>query len=137
MTSRYEVRGEAPAITRRRNVLACARCRARRVKCDRATPSCSNCSKAGTLCQPVSATPQTPVPPPAGSRDPTDHNRLSKPDGETARLSREPSREYSLPPSPEESSELRGHENRGKIVSGLETRYISPFSWAAVADEVC
>jgi hypothetical protein len=137
MTSRYEGRGETPAITRRRNVLACARCRARRVKCDRATPSCSNCSKAGTLCQPVSATPQAPVPPPTGSRDPTEYNRLPKPEGEMAQLSREPSGEYSPPPSPEDSSEVRGYETRGKIVSGLETRYISPFSWAAVAEEVC
>jgi hypothetical protein len=56
MASRYDGRGDAPTITRRRHVLACARCRARRVKCDRAQPACSNCIKVGALCQPVQQT---------------------------------------------------------------------------------
>jgi hypothetical protein len=135
-------RGEAPTITRRRHVLACARCRARRVKCDRAQPACSNCTKAGAVCQPAQQSPALSAS--AGSsrsgrRDVTEYHRISKLEEEVARLSREvdsasPSRETSLTPPPIDST---GASTRGgKVLSGSESRYFSPSSWAMVAEEV-
>jgi hypothetical protein len=65
---------------------------------------------------------------------------LSKLEQEVARLSREvesssPSREASITPSPDDSSEIR-HDTRGKIISAPEAQYFSPFSWAAVPEDV-
>lgn len=138
-------RGEAPPITRRRSVLACARCRARRVKCDRAQPSCSNCAKSGALCQPAQqqhANPGGSASMRPGRREPGDYNRLSKLEEEVARLSREvdsasPSRELSLSPSLEEGGDARpGRVPRGYILPGSEPKYFSPQSWVAAAEEV-
>lgn len=136
-------RGETPTITRRRSVLACARCRARRVKCDRAQPSCSNCTKAGALCQPAQqqTTSSNPSTSSRGRRKDPEYGRISKLEEEVARLSREvnsnsPSREASLTPSPIDSGRDM-HTVRGKIMPGVEARYFSPFSWAVVAEEVC
>lgn len=143
MASRYDGRGDAPTITRRRHVLACARCRARRVKCDRAQPTCSNCAKVGALCQPVqqSTPPHALIPSRTSSREPIEQNRLSKLEEEVARISREvesksPSREPSLTPSPVEASESRAHIAQGRLLKGPVTSYLSPFSWAAAAEEV-
>jgi hypothetical protein len=140
INSTMSSRGDAPTITRRRHVLACARCRARRVKCDRAQPACSNCAKAGALCQPA-AQQSTSGSSHSGSRD-VDYGRLSKLEEEVARLSREvesasPSREPSLSPIPGDSGDERLYETRGRIITGTSPNYISPFSWALVADEVC
>lgn len=137
-------RGEQPTITRRRHVLACARCRARRVKCDRAQPACSNCAKAGALCQPAQQSPapsHTSVPSRSGTRDPSEYTRISKLEEEVARLSREvdsnsPSREASLSPALVDTGDLHSPQSRGKILQGFESGYFSPFSWAAVAEEV-
>lgn len=143
MASRYDGRSDAPAITRRRHVLACARCRARRVKCDRAQPACSNCVKVGALCQPVqqNSSPHAPIPSRPGSREPVDQSRLFKLEEEVARLSREvdsrsPSREPSHSPSPNEASEGHSRVKQGRIVQGRIPTYLSPFSWAAAAEEV-
>ncbi|PVH95492.1 hypothetical protein DM02DRAFT_148881 [Periconia macrospinosa] len=144
MASRLDGRSDAPLITRRRHVLACARCRARRVKCDRAQPACSNCVKVGALCQPVQtggpshSTVQSRV----GSREPAEQNRLSKLEEQVARLSREvdsrsPSREPSHSPSPPQFPEDHPYIVQGRIIKGGRTStYISPYSWAAAADEV-
>ncbi|KAF2737800.1 hypothetical protein EJ04DRAFT_86987 [Polyplosphaeria fusca] len=144
MAARFEGRSETPTITRRRHVLACARCRARRVKCDRAQPTCSNCVKAGALCQPAQqqlAPSSTSIPSRGGKRDPTDKLRLSKLEEEVARLSKEvdsksPSREPSLPPSPVETGYAWTKENVGKIATATETRYFGPYSWATFPDEL-
>ena len=134
-------RGEAPTITRRRHVLACARCRARRVKCDRAQPACSNCTKAGAMCQPAQQSPALSASTGSsrsGRRDVTEFNRISKLEEEVARLSREvdstsPSRETTPSPIDGSDASTRG----GKVLSGSESRYFSPSSWAMVAEEVC
>lgn len=140
MASKHDSRADAPTITRRRHVLACARCRARRVRCDRAQPACSNCVKVGALCQPVQQMPAPPVSSTSrpGSREPADVSRLSKLEEEVARLSREvdsrsPSRDPSTSPSPIESTENRPHVSQGRILRG---RYFSPYSWVAAASEV-
>lgn len=145
MASRVDGRSDAPLITRRRHVLACARCRARRVKCDRAQPACSNCVKVGALCQPV----QNNVPlhstehSRVGSREPVEQNRLSKLEEQVARLSREvdsrsPSREPSHSPPPTQYPEDYSYVVQGRIVKGVRvSTYISPYSWAAAAEEVC
>ncbi|KAF2113072.1 fungal-specific transcription factor domain-containing protein [Lophiotrema nucula] len=145
MASRYDGRGETPTITRRRHVLACARCRARRVKCDRAQPACSNCSKAGALCQPAQqqqlAPPSTSGSSRTGKRDPGDRLRLSKLEEEVARLSRgldskSPSREPSVPGSPVDTDAGWPSQNQGMIWYGNQTRYFGPASWASLPDEV-
>lgn len=43
--------GYQSQIHRTRPSLSCARCRYRRVKCDRSKPSCGNCTKAGAKCE--------------------------------------------------------------------------------------
>jgi hypothetical protein len=143
MASRYDGRSDAPTITRRRHVLACARCRARRVKCDRGQPACSNCVKVGALCQPVQQTvPQhASLPSRPGSREPVDHNRLYKLEEEVARLSREvdsksPSREPSYSPSPIEATEGQSNVRQAGLIKGQGSTYLSPYSWAAAAEEV-
>jgi hypothetical protein len=143
MASRYDGRSDAPTITRRRHVLACARCRARRVKCDRAQPACSNCVKVGALCQPVqqSASQHTALPSRSGSGEPVDHSRLYKLEEEVARLSREvetksPSRDPSQSPPPLDHFEGPLSVRQTGTVKGGGSTYLSPFSWAAAADEV-
>ena len=143
MASRYDGRSDAPTITRRRHVLACARCRARRVKCDRGQPSCSNCVKVGALCQPVqqSASQHAPLSSRPGSGEPVDHNRLYKLEEQVARLSREadsksPSREPSHSPSPIDPVEGVFSVRQTGTVKGGGSTYLSPFSWAAAAEEV-
>lgn len=143
MTPKYEARGEAPTITRRRNVLACARCRARRVKCDKGQPACSNCLKAGASCQPASqsAPALAPVPPREAKREPIDYSRLSRLEQEVARLSREvesnsPSREPSIPPSPVNAGDARIHDLRGQLVVGKDCVYFSPLSSVVIAEQV-
>lgn len=143
MASRYDGRSDAPTITRRRHVLACARCRARRVKCDRGQPACSNCVKVGALCQAVQQpNPQhASLPSRPGSREPVDHNRLYKLEEEVARLSREvdsksPSREPSHSPSPIEATEGQSSVRHAGTVKGRGSTYLSPYSWAAAAEEV-
>jgi hypothetical protein len=59
-----------------------------------------------------------------------------------ARLSREvdsisPSREPSHTPSLDEVSDRRAQTFRGNVISGPRSKYFSPFSWAAIAEEVC
>lgn len=142
MASRYDGRGDAPTITRRRHVLACARCRARRVKCDRAQPACSNCVKVGALCQPVqqSGPSSGTAPSRPGSREPVERSRITKLEEEVARLSREvdsksPSREPSQSPPPE-SSPHQISANSGRLVDGRVPGYLSPYSWAVAAGEV-
>jgi hypothetical protein len=131
MSARYDNRGETPTITRRRHVLACARCRTRRVKCDRAQPACSNCVKAGASCQPAqqqSTSSQSIAPPRSSYRDTSERGRLSKLEEGAIRLPREfsdsPSQEPSLPSSPV------------KLLPAQGSSYFSPLSWAAVAEEV-
>lgn len=143
MAARYDGRGDAPTITRRRHVLACARCRARRVKCDRAQPACSNCVKVGALCQPVQQSSQpggTGLSRP-GSREPVERNRLTKLEEQVARLSREvdsksPSREPSYSPPPMDVGLQVLSINPGKLVDGRTPGYLSPYSWAVAAGEV-
>ncbi|CAI6341917.1 unnamed protein product [Periconia digitata] len=144
MASRLDGRSDTPVITRRRAIMACQRCRARRVKCDRAQPACSNCVKVGALCQPTqnsgrsNSSEQSRV----GSREPVEQNRLSKLEEQVARLSREvdsrsPSREPSLSPPPPQYAEDHPYLVQGKIVKGgRASAYISPYSWAAAAEEV-
>lgn len=143
MASRYDGRSDAPTITRRRHVLACARCRARRVKCDRAQPACSNCLKVGALCQPVqqSSSQHASLPSRPGSGEPADRNRLYKLEEEVARLSREvetksPSREPSQSPPPVDVIEGPLSVRQTGTVKGRGSTYLSPFSWAAAAEEV-
>lgn len=143
MASKYDGRGDAPTITRRRHVLACARCRARRVKCDRAQPACSNCIKVGALCQPVqqAGPPGGSAPSRPGSREPVERSRLTKLEEEVARLSREvdsksPSREPSYSPPPVDVGTNRLSANPGKLVDGKAPGYLSPYSWAVAAGEV-
>jgi len=143
MASRYDGRSDAPTITRRRHVLACARCRARRVKCDRGQPACFNCVKVGALCQPVqqSASQHAPLPSRPGSGEPVDHTRLYKLEEEVARLSREvesksPSREPSQSPPPISPIESPFSVRQAGAVKGGGSTYLSPFSWAAAAEEV-
>ncbi|KAF2441171.1 hypothetical protein P171DRAFT_488738 [Karstenula rhodostoma CBS 690.94] len=143
MASRYDGRGDAPTITRRRHVLACARCRARRVKCDRAQPACSNCIKVGALCQPVQQTGSSGASATSrpGSREPVERSRLTKLEEEVARLSREvdsksPSREPSYSPPPIETGTNRLSANSGKLVEGRTPGYLSPYSWAVAAGEM-
>ncbi|KAF1996052.1 hypothetical protein P154DRAFT_328190 [Amniculicola lignicola CBS 123094] len=134
---------ETPTITRRRHVLACARCRARRVKCDRAQPACSNCSKAGALCRPAqqqSGPSPTSLSSHSSTRDSHESTRLQKLEETVARLSREvdsnsPSREPSTTPSPEESEDTRA-QTRGQVVHGPTTRYLGPYSWALVSESL-
>lgn len=139
-------RVEGPTITRRRNVLACARCRARRVKCDRAQPACSNCSKANALCQPAqqqsSASGTSTKSSGVGRREPGDYARLSHLEQELGHTPREadsisPSRESSHTPSIDDTGERRGQAPRGNLIHGPEPTYFSPLSWAAIAEEVC
>lgn len=143
MASRYDGRNDAPTITRRRHVLACARCRARRVKCDRGQPACSNCVKVGALCQPVQQSPaQHPaLPSRPGSGEPVDHSRLHKLEEQVARLSREvdsrsPSREPSYSPPPHQDADAHLPIRQAGIVKGAGSTYLSPYSWAAAAKEV-
>jgi hypothetical protein len=143
MSARYDNRGETPTITRRRHVLACARCRARRVKCDRAQPACSNCVKAGASCQPAqqqSTSSQSTAPPRSSYRDTSERGRLSKLEEGAIRLPREfsdsPSQEPSLPPSPVNTGDGRHIESQGKLLPAQGSSYFSPLSWAAVTEEV-
>ncbi|KAF9730618.1 hypothetical protein PMIN04_010229 [Paraphaeosphaeria minitans] len=143
MASRYDGRRDAPTITRRRHVLACARCRARRVKCDRAQPACSNCIKVGALCQPVQQTSSSGASTTSrpGSREPVERSQLTKLEEEVARLSREvdsrsPSREPSYSPPPIEIGTNRFSANSGKLVDGRTPGYLSPYSWAVAAGEM-
>ncbi|PSN65346.1 hypothetical protein BS50DRAFT_589758 [Corynespora cassiicola Philippines] len=141
MASNYDPHGDAPTITRRRNVLACARCRVRRVKCDRAQPACSNCTKAGALCQPAQQTTPPHAALPHRTRESTNRNRIFRLEEQVARLSREvdsasPSRESSLDRSLIDSNEPTGPERMGTILKGREKGYLSPFSWAIATGEV-
>lgn len=124
-------RSEIPTITRRRHVLACARCRTRRVRCDRAQPTCTNCTKAGVVCTPAQ---------PSNKRD-NNFSRTIRTDDEGLRGPRDlegrsPSRDPSSLPSPGDPSEARVREIQGKLLLGEETRYFSPLSWPTVAEEV-
>ncbi|KAF2176568.1 hypothetical protein K469DRAFT_399947 [Zopfia rhizophila CBS 207.26] len=144
MASKYDGRGETPMITRRRHVLACARCRARRVKCDRAQPVCSNCSKASAVCQPAqqrSGSPSTSVPHRPIKREAADNIRLSKLEEEVTRLSHEvdshsPAEDLSLPSSPVETSSSSANVLRGVVISTPQPRYFSPYSWVVVSEEL-
>ncbi|KAF2281062.1 uncharacterized protein EI97DRAFT_19444 [Westerdykella ornata] len=131
---------DAPTITRRRSVLACARCRARRVKCDRAQPTCSNCKKAGALCQPAQQRYSPSVTSRAGTDKSEDYTRLSRLEEKVARLSREvdstsPSRAQSRTSSLEKE-DFRAEALRGNIISGPKPIYFSPISWGTFAEEL-
>ncbi|KAF2750005.1 hypothetical protein M011DRAFT_285979 [Sporormia fimetaria CBS 119925] len=136
-------RPDAPTITRRRSVLACARCRARRVKCDRAQPACTNCTKVGALCQSVQQqhSPSGQRPGRGDSKDPVDYTRLSKLEQEVARLSREvnsasPSREPSRTPSIDDAVDPKEPCLRGILRAEPHPAYFSSSSWASVAEEL-
>ncbi|ORY12068.1 hypothetical protein BCR34DRAFT_307324 [Clohesyomyces aquaticus] len=141
MASKYESRGETPTITRRRHVLACARCRARRVKCDRAQPTCSNCFKSGALCQPAQQqglSRQDSVPPRSEKSKSSDCSRLLKLEEEVARLSKEvdsSAGDFSQEGSTVDADESWSFDAPGNLIFGPNTRYFSPSSWVSVAPE--
>lgn len=127
-----------PTITRRRSVLACSRCRARRVKCDRAHPACSNCVKTGSLCKPAHVGSLAPSPVLTGS---SSESRIFLLEREISRLSREinsvtPSRESSRTPSPKSFDDDYGSRNRGLLFQSLNPHYFSPVSWIPASEQV-
>jgi hypothetical protein len=138
-------RTDGPVITRRRSVLACARCRARRVKCDRAQPSCSNCFKTGALCLPgrrQESPSSMSVSSNFGQREQAEYGQLPNLEQKMAGLSQDadgtsPSRGRAHTPTLDEESNRRAQTFRGSMFSGPNSRYFGPFSWAAVAEEVC
>ena len=159
-------------VTRRRPTLACARCRARRVKCDRAQPSCSNCVKASVACvqvDPFSAVPRRltaqqhvrrtwrqgladssarlqnleqlverlareiqrqPQGQLANYGEENDDNHAARTRSESAQR---PSSAGSLDG---DGNDALAEELRGMVVSSPRSRYFSPFSWAAISEQV-
>jgi len=130
-------------ITRRRPTLACHRCRTRRVKCDRKVPVCGNCAKGGHACFQAANSTSSTAPPhlvPGFKRESVERDRLSKLEEEVERLSREVNSHspgaISQEDSPIDSTEPSAKALQGMVVSMPQTGYFSPFSWAAVTDEV-
>ena len=77
---------------------------------------------------------------PSNKRD-NNFSRSIRTDDEALRPPRDleggsPSMDVSSIPSPGDSGEARVREMPGKLLSGEETRYFSPWSWPLVAEEV-
>jgi len=153
-------------VTRRRPTLACAQCRARRVKCDRAQPSCSNCIKASVACVQVDRRPsvqqhvrrtwrQGPVDSSARLQNLEQLvERLAReiqrqPKGQLANYSEENDGNHAARTRSEsaqrpssagsfngDGNDALAEELRGMVVSSPRSRYFSPFSWAAISEQV-
>ncbi|KAF2205672.1 hypothetical protein GQ43DRAFT_436806 [Delitschia confertaspora ATCC 74209] len=148
MTSTYYTNRDdaprVPPITRRRPTLACLRCRTRRVKCDRAFPACGNCSKSGHECiQAMNSTTTKSHSCRSASfnqESVDNHSRISKLEEEVERLTREVNshspRGSSPNCSPVVSAAPSEKELQGMVVSMPQSRYFSPYSWAAVSEEL-
>ncbi|KAF2811313.1 uncharacterized protein BDZ99DRAFT_518599 [Mytilinidion resinicola] len=138
-------------ITRRRPTYTCIRCRARRVKCNRAQPACSNCVKANVQCippnQPTSMLRPSCFPQQARRtrRQEDSRARLQRLEEMVERLSAEVER-HSSGTQGDAGEDDRGQDQvlaspiagelRGMVVPGPRSRYFSPFSWVSVSEEI-
>ena len=126
-----------PRITRRRPIRSCARCRARRVQCDRSHP-CANCAKANVPCYQDSRSV-------IGSR-PIERvdtrirlQNLERVVQQLVEQRQSNSVELSIPSAAvDKALEEGSSRSKGGMVlpTGPGIAYFGPVSWAAMAGEV-